>query len=385
MQSQFGPRELKAIQERLHSSHGQFAFDFFTTVISEEGKTAGNVVVSPVSAFIALQLVAEAMQEADRKEILSRLHLTWGEPEIVREATKVFRNAAEVMTEETQVITANSVWFAPGNQVDSGYRTLAERFYGADVLALHSIEDADEWCNRRTRGMIPRSAIQEVKEALILNVVYFNSKWKSKFDPELTREREFVTASFDHISCKFMHSEDGYYYYKTDMFEIVSIPYKVDRLSFYAIKSTNGDLRRILTNFTPEWWQEALSKMMYARVRLAMPRFNFRFRRKLNTAIDLLGFGSIFARNPGKISGIRNSRGETLSFEEVVQEAVIDLEEEGTKASAVTAALMGPGSVQSRQDEYVNMVLDSPFAFIIGDILTGVPLFMGVVANPLEV
>ena len=65
----------------------------------------------------------------------------------------------------------------------------------------------------------------------------------------------------------------------------------------------------------------------------------------------------------------------------VVQKLELRLDEEGTEAAAVTAA-MTTRSLASEQP--VKMIVDKPFVFALRDQKTGLILFMGYVGNPVS-
>ncbi|PRQ42215.1 putative Serpin family protein [Rosa chinensis] len=68
----------------------------------------------------------------------------------------------------------------------------------------------------------------------------------------------------------------------------------------------------------------------------------------------------------------------------IVHEAVIEVDENGTKAAAATCArsYFGDGEV-SKPDEEEDFVADHTFMFLIREDLTGTVMFMGQVLNPL--
>lgn len=371
-------------EKNLHSSHRQFAFEFFKLLVAAENVTQ-NVVVSPVSAFSALQLVAEAMDTPDRTEMLAKLGLQWSDEQTIRETTKDFRRATESLSEYSQLITANSVWYAPDCEVNPKYKALCEEYYEADVLPLESRAAADAWVSRRTRGMINQVPIERIEQALILNTVYFNSKWQVPFEPDLTLDRDFKMANGESVRCPFMHNEMNYRYYQDSNFQMVSIPYLAGNLSFHAIKPINGDLKSLLANLNTGTWTSAVENMTGVSVELAMPRFNFRFRKNLDQIMNSLGFGAMYSSPPGLITALKSKKGENLAVDQVVQEAVIELEEQGTKAAAVTAASMMCGSLgPPKPPKRVKITLDSPFVFVISNDRRKMPMFMGITSNPLS-
>ena len=69
-----------------------------------------------------------------------------------------------------------------------------------------------------------------------------------------------------------------------------------------------------------------------------------------------------------------------LFINEVIHQAVVDVDEEGTEAAAATAVVMGVLSAPSKRPIVVK--IDRPFVFLIRDIETGAILFLGRVLDP---
>ncbi len=77
-------------------------------------------------------------------------------------------------------------------------------------------------------------------------------------------------------------------------------------------------------------------------------------------------------------SGISGTPG--LSIAEVLHKAFVLVDEAGTEAAAATAVIMKESAMPAQPLE---VIIDSPFIFLIRDIETGAILFVGRVMNPL--
>jgi serpin B len=72
---------------------------------------------------------------------------------------------------------------------------------------------------------------------------------------------------------------------------------------------------------------------------------------------------------------------ERLLIDEVLHEAFIAVDEAGTEAAAATAVVM---RTESMPVVDVEMVVDRPFLFVLHDVATAVPLFIGRVTDPTD-
>jgi serpin B len=68
-----------------------------------------------------------------------------------------------------------------------------------------------------------------------------------------------------------------------------------------------------------------------------------------------------------------------LQVSDVLHDAFVAVDEDGTEAAAATAVVMGESSARLTDH---TLVLDRPFLFVIHDTAHGTPLFVGRVADP---
>ena len=109
-----------------------------------------------------------------------------------------------------------------------------------------------------------------------------------------------------------------------------------------------------------------------------MPRFRLETEFDLIPALRRLGVSEAFG-DGADFSGITEA--EALQISAVAHKAYIDVDEQGTEAAAATAVIMKV-SAALRLPPPVTMVVDRPFLFAIVDTATGLPLFLGQVAQP---
>jgi len=72
------------------------------------------------------------------------------------------------------------------------------------------------------------------------------------------------------------------------------------------------------------------------------------------------------------------TKAEALQISQVVHEAFIAVDEQGTEAAAATAVVMAVSAIMTE----VRVTVDRPFLFVIHDRATATPLFMGRVTDP---
>ena len=108
-------------------------------------------------------------------------------------------------------------------------------------------------------------------------------------------------------------------------------------------------------------------------VDLKLPKFTTEMELPLNDIISQLGAPSIF--NPSKADFSRFAKGDFF-VSQMLQKAKIEVTETGTKAAAVTGAIMLT-ALAPREERHVVFHADRPFVYTITDRQTGTILFMG--------
>ena len=112
-------------------------------------------------------------------------------------------------------------------------------------------------------------------------------------------------------------------------------------------------------------------------VDVALPKFKLQSDHKLVETLKSLDVASLFDAGRANLTGISSER---LSVSDVIQKAVIEVNEEGSEAAAATVVEFELRSIQYLPTPQFRC--DRPFMYFITDKLTGLTLFIGRVANP---
>merc|ERR1711879_712848 len=116
-------------------------------------------------------------------------------------------------------------------------------------------------------------------------------------------------------------------------------------------------------------------------VSLHLPRFKMEFGVHDLTPELRAAFG---VNTPFDADGgfLRMSDRPDVHLSSVLHKAVVEVNEEGTRASAASAGIMNARSIVMAPPKTVEVIVDRPFVFLIRDVRTGVLLFAGTVEDP---
>ena len=104
-----------------------------------------------------------------------------------------------------------------------------------------------------------------------------------------------------------------------------------------------------------------------------LPKFKLKTKTKLKQLMMEAGVRNLF-NDQANLSGISDL---PIKVTDAVQEAFIEVDEEGTEAAAATGVILGL-RIASRRESFI---MNRPFGFVLYDFNQNIPLFMGKVKH----
>lgn len=346
-----------------------FSLNFFKKAISVSGKDA-NVTVSPYSAGVALSMLMQGAEGETKVELNNALYGC------------VFTNENIDQGKEIVVKTANSVWvdddFSVRNtyvdHLSKEYDALVKSLSFADPETVHAIND---WCSEQTEGLINGiiDKLTPQMKMVLANALYFKAEWVKKFNAAMTRDAVFHGSKGD-SDVPFMSKKDSYMYAEYYGNQLIELPYAGGKYSMYILlPSKNLDLNEVLSYLNDSSVKEVIGMMDVQQVSLKLPKFKLETEMSLVNTLQHMGVRSAFT-SAADLSGISRS---PLAVSDILHKTVVDVDENGTEAAAVTAVMMALTSARPSQPKV--MEVNRPFIYMIADMETGRVLFSGRVMN----
>lgn len=340
-----------------------------------------SMVISPFSVTNLMVMLADGAQGNTKEEILNTLGWKGADlNEITALCAFLNRNASAVDPAVT-VSVADYIAVNKNFKLEDEYVELVQGNFDAGVESLDfsspkSARSINSWCSKHTDGMIPSiiDATDPSAALYMMNAIYFNGSWAEKFDKSQTKFENFRGYTRDIKKVYMMHNEDEYRYVDCKDFSAVRIPYGNGSYSMTVLLPSAGkSISDVLGSINAKGLSELNGKMEKCIVDLKLPRFTTEVDQPLNDVVSALGAPSIFT---AKADFSAMSK-EPLSVSKMFQKAKIEVSEEGTKAAAVTAAVMEMSALPFDEPRRVDFHADRPFIYFISDSSTGVLLFLG--------
>lgn len=352
-----------------------------------EGK---NVMISPMSIAMALCMTANGATDETREEFTKLFGM---DPEELSKAFKVrvdnYTNVGKIFEKapDTEINFANSVWFRKGEiEVKQKFLEQCVGYFGADVFEGAfddiTVNDINRWVQRSTNQMIDKIIEQLTPDEVmvLINAIAFEGKWEEPYEEYQVKDDEFTTEDGTVQKIKMLCSSEGQYI-KGDNEVGVIKPYAGNKFSFVALLPDEGiALNEYINSLSGEEFVSLIENRSYEEVITRIPKFKYEYD---HSQMDVLrSIGVSRALNPSAQFG---DMGETktgyLYIGDVLHKTYIELDENGTKAAAVTAVIMKNEGVAVDEKPPKEVILDRPFVFAIIDNSSSLPIFMGTVEN----
>ena len=164
----------------------------------------------------------------------------------------------------------------------------------------------------------------------------------------------------------------------------VVLPYADDRFAYVALMPTDSTtVRELYGNLSAQKLKEMMAARQEQFMNLRLPKYEAKTDVDLIPYFESLGVRKAFT-SEADFSGLAQSVGEgDLSISVIRQSALLQVDELGTKAAAVTQVAIKETAMEI-QEQPVEMYFDRPFFYMIYDMETDIPLFMGIYDKPVS-
>lgn len=282
---------------------------------------------------------------------------------------------------------ANSFWSNTNKPFNKDYVNKVSKNFGAELDNLDfsdpaaAVEKINSWVNDKTHEMIPKllspDNVSEDTAAVLVNTVYFESAWNNKWTV-LGEKEKFTNSDGSTIDTELMINGGDCYYenenaaafgcgYKNGMKFIGILPKKTGDFTLESL-----DIQSLLKSKTYDYDVSA-----------KCPKLNFESSFPLTDALKAAGLSDIFNETKADFTPMQGSANEHFYVSEVIQKTKLELDEDGTKAAAATAAIMEDKAMveEPEEREKKEVFLNRPFAFLIYDEQAEQIVFMGKVTE----
>ena len=372
--------EPRAADEAFCKQQTDFALELFRRVY--ETRTGENTMISPYSVMQAMTMTANGAARDTRQEMQQVLG---GDIplEMLNQYLYAWRTE-QPHTDRCKLETANAIWYnenVPAPQSD--FLRINREWFGADCFQApftqKTLSEINDWVKKHTDRMIPKilDRLLPNETMVLVNAVCFDAKWQKKYEKEDIKEKNFMNADGSTTGVQMMYSDEnaylsldgaeGFLRYCDGPYAFAGILPPEDMTADAYLAELDGQSLYSLLNDVQE-----------TSVRAGIPPFRFDTGTELQGILPDMGMPLAFS-DDADFSGVTGEqRGTGIS--RVIHKSYVEVDANGTKAAAATAVtLKENGIILDLETKFV--ILDRPFIFMIVDMNTHLPVFIGTVQN----
>jgi serpin B len=361
-------------------------------------RSGGNLVYSPYSVAVALAMTrngargttADEMDRVLHAPSLPQLNGGLNALELLLEKLSRRVRSADGTEAEVTLRVANSLWGQQDFAWQTAFLDALARHYGTGMRLVDYGADAERartqingWTSEQTNAkidqLVPQGILDSLTRLVLVNAIYLNAPWEQPFAHTMTRVLPFTRADGSRAYAPTMTTMiSGARHARGNGWRAAELRYAGKELAMTIILPGHGTLQTIDKDLDGSRIAHMLQSLRpVAALNLQLPKWKFRTATPLHKTLAALGMPTAFKDGSADFSGMTTQ--DRLFIAAVLHEAYIAVDESGTEAAAATAVI---ASAASAGPEPVTMVVDRPFLFIINDLATTTPLFVGRVTDP---
>lgn len=379
------PRTLSAGEQAVIEASNAFGF----ALLRELDRTRGdsNIFMSPLSASMALGMAMNGAAGQTYDEMRSALSFGTRSREEINASYRSLIDMLRGLDRTVDFRIANSIWYRAGFPFEQSFLDESRQYFDAKVEGLDfnaptAPGTINDWVTQSTNGKIEKIVDDRIDSDVVMyliNAIYFNGAWTTRFDKNKTRAEQFTTVSGQTAPIDMMRLTDTVRIAETSDLQVIELPYGGGAYAMTILLPRPGkSVTELVAGLTDASWHSAIATATAREIELQMPKFRLRWEALLNDPLQALGMQLAFLPREADFSRMSAVAGKDLYISRVKQKSYVDVHEEGTEAAAVTSVEIkvtcacGPPVIR----------IDRPFVFAIRERLSGTILFMGKIVRP---
>ncbi|NXJ00387.1 ZPI inhibitor, partial [Psophia crepitans] len=317
-----------------------------------------NVIISPLSVSALMTAYMLAAKGETHRQIVKGLNLhAWKDKADRHHLPALFKQLKDNITMNEELVLV---------QVDF------QNFTQAKIVINQNI-------NKRTKGKIPElfEELDRHNKLLLVNYIVFKGKWVHPFNSKFTEIETFHINKYRSVQVPMMFKSDkvNSTFDENLRCTVIKLPYKGKAHMLIAIPEKEGDYISLEDHLTTELVESWLGNMKTRKVDISFPKFKLEQKYKMKKLLHALGMKNLFTHT-ADLSHLTDQG--YVAVSQVIQKAVIEVDEEGTEATAASGSEITAFTIPPV------IKVDRPFLFMIFEETFKTLLFIGRVVDPTE-
>uniref|UniRef100_A0A6P7FLZ1 Antichymotrypsin-2-like n=1 Tax=Diabrotica virgifera virgifera TaxID=50390 RepID=A0A6P7FLZ1_DIAVI len=365
----------------------KYSGNIYKELVIDNNTKGKNFITSPLGVQVILALVGEGCKGVTAQQLITGLQLP--NTNVRREVINHYRTLNPFIKGTFELNLAIKLYISRYFKVLPSFLDLARNIYKSDienidfsnhVLAANNI---NKWValetNNTIQGLVDANELSALTKFVTVSALYFRGDWTRSFSPQRTDNQNFFPRYCNNNKIakivKTMNAINTYLFLDSSALEakFLEIPYKNSNCSMTFILPHEQDGLCSIEKDIQKYLQK--QKLTTELVDVSIPKFNITSSINYIPLLRKLGITQVFEET-ADMTGISTQRDLFIQF--VTQKAFIGVNEQGTLATAASAAV---GVIRSLPlpppDTDLTFKADHPFFYYIRDNESGVILFIG--------
>ena len=374
-----------SVTTELAANNNQFAFEMLQQL--HKANPQENIIYSPFSVSTALSMTYAGARENTARQMAATLHFG-PNGEAFHSKFYTLLTELESKNKPYTLHLANAVWLQHNYPLDRSYYSLLDNFYKGSFNQVDFIRATEaarltinHWVEDRTdkeiKDLLQENDISKNTRLVLTNAIYFKGLWKLPFEPRATAKDTFKVAADKKVTVDMMNQAGVYKMAANENGTLLELPYVGDDLALVILLPNDqpGALQKCLDNGQ---LQTLLARAVPKKTEVYLPKFKVAARYYLDHEKYLPTLGMTDAFNP-KLADFSGMTGyKNLFIAHVIHQAMMEVDESGSKAAAATAVVM---NTKSASRPHIFRV-DRPFIVALRYLPANTILFLGRINNP---
>ena len=396
------PAPLEAAARELVEGTNAFSLDLLRAV----GKRDRNLIVSPASVSAAMGFAYRGAVGKTAQQLQQVMHYPF-DPVHNLKASGAIMDTMSFSATGRDLRTANALWLQNGMPFNDDFeRDMIT--YAKAGFARTNFKADPEGARKRINGWVADATRDNIKEllkeglvtggtrAVLVNAIWFKADWLAPFSDKATKTEPFTAIDGTKTRRSLMHQFGRFRAIKRGGVSAIQLPYKGGEVALVAfLPDDHDDLPRFEEGLTAKAlskWFQKLDSIEPRETVLTLPKLKLRWGSDLADTLKQMGAPLAFS-DAADFSGIAKlpyPGGDPseigLKISHVIHEATVEVDENGSEASAATAVIMDVVVTARRSGPLPPPPFvfraDKPFLFALRDLRTGLVLFVGRYVRP---
>ena len=275
---------------------------------------------------------------------------------------------------------ANSIWAAHDltlkkNFVETNKTVFNAEVKNTDFNSSATLKIINEWIADKTNNCIKDFLQQLTPETrmMLINALYFKGSWTSKFNKSDTKKKDFTNLGGNAKKVDMMHQENLFSYATNDTFEMLCLPYGNHAYRMMVLlPNKDVAINDAIKKLDYQTYQSLYKNLSNTNIDVELPKFKQEYKKTLVDDMKAMGIHHAFSDN-ADFFGLSE---DPLMISSIIQGTYINVDEQGTEATAATVIGMETTAV-GPSAQPIQFHVNRPFIYLIQEQSTGAILFMG--------